>query len=429
MKARTLLERKVRDLSENLGDIPSRAMAWCIERCVRHICLNDGKGGRCRCAECGHIWDGKPGRCPECGRKLETETHTRSRTFRDRAYFGIVQRLGDFMVERVFFLDSTLRLGKGRNSSVDEVYQRWVDGSGKVTTMGKDLMVYPYYRFCPYSRTSDMSIKRNGYWYDVKLDATYPLPRCTERLRRNGLRTSFHGMGAADVMSALLSDNRFETLWKLGMYGFAKRYLYSGKEWVTGHWKQVIRSHSAGYRIKDAGMWMDYIDLLETFGKDTENGNLIFPENLAAEHNRYVEKKRRRDEEERAERERQRRAEDARRNREKLKAFMDKSKYFGISFKDDKIMVKVLSSIEEYRTEGDLQHHCVYTNGYYGKKGSLILSARKLDTPDTPLETIEFSLNDGRILQCYGKYNKATEYHQQVLDLVAMNAKRILCKK
>ena len=92
-------------------------------------------------------------------------------------------------------------------------------------------------------------------------------------------------------------------------------------------------------------------------------------------------------------------------------------------------MVKVLSSIEEYRTEGDLQHHCVYTNGYYGKKGSLILSARKLETPDTPLETIEFSLNDGRILQCYGKYNKATEYHQQVLDLVAMNAKRILCKK
>ena len=81
-------------------------------------------------------------------------------------------------------------------------------------------------------------------------------------------------------------------------------------------------------------------------------------------------------------------------------------------------------SLEDYKHEGDMQHHCVYSNSYYGKKGSLILSARLLESPTTPLETVEISLSNWKILQCYGKFNEPTEYHKQIMSLVNKNVYR-----
>ena len=43
--------------------------------------------------------------------------------------------------------------------------------------------------------------------------------------------------------------------------------------------------------------------------------------------------------------------------------------------------------------------------------------------PDVPVETIEASLKDGSILQCYGKFNRWTKYHQTIMDLVNSNSR------
>lgn len=61
-----------------------------------------------------------------------------------------------------------------------------------------------------------------------------------------------------------------------------------------------------------------------------------------------------------------------------------------------------------------------------GRDYSLILSARMRDKPDKPVETIEISLVDGRILQCFGPCNTFTEYHQEILDLVNANSRLFL---
>ena len=106
--------------------------------------------------------------------------------------------------------------------------------------------------------------------------------------------------------------------------------------------------------------------------------------------------------------------------------FRKKSKYFGITFGDDDFQVIVLSTLGDYRYEGRVQHHCVDTNAYYGKEGTLILSARKKSAPDIPVETIELSLTDGSIIQCYGKYNQPTQYHESIMNLVSRNAGRFL---
>ena len=49
--------------------------------------------------------------------------------------------------------------------------------------------------------------------------------------------------------------------------------------------------------------------------------------------------------------------------------------FFGIDLTDGKIHVRVLESIEQFRQEGEAMHHCVFTNEYYRRDDSLILSA------------------------------------------------------
>ena len=53
-----------------------------------------------------------------------------------------------------------------------------------------------------------------------------------------------------------------------------------------------------------------------------------------------------------------------------------KSRFFGICFGDDNILISVITSVADMYAEGEAMHHCVYTNGYYKKPDSLILSAR-----------------------------------------------------
>ena len=164
---------------------------------------------------------------------------------------------------------------------------------------------------------------------------------------------------------------------------------------------------------------LDYMDLLEYFGKDPNRYNYQDMDLVSREHNRLVRKQ-----EEIIER--QRLEERKKQEKEKLAILESKSKYFGITFGNDTMQVIVLSSIEEYQKEGKLQHHCVYSNSYYGKKDSLVLSARMRDAPEKPVETIEISLKTGKILQCFGPCNSHTELHQEILDLVNANSKQFL---
>lgn len=431
MKPSTQLEKRVYGLSQRLDPPKDKQLVYGEERSIEHICLHNSRTDKNTCVECGHVWkEVRPHRCPTCGNKLVVEHRTRRRVFEQREYFSIVQKVQEFMVVRTFYLHSLKRLGEKRRTWISEVYQHWVGSDGKRTIMGRNLCMMPYYRYCPFSLDSEMSVKRNPMWYEYFAPRVVcpRFPR-TDILKRNGLKSSFHGMEPKDVIVSLLTDNRFETLWKLQLFETAKAYLYKDRGRVMAYWRQILWANKENYPVKDIGIWFDYLDLLKFFGKDVACRKFIFPADLQAEHDRYMEKKRLHDEEQQRIRDRERRAEEARRNKEKRKIFKEKSRYFNITFHDRNLVVVVLSSISDYRREGSLQHHCVYTNAYYGKKGSLILSARKKDTPDLPLETVEISLENGSILQCFGKHNTFTEYHDEVMKLVKKNSYRFINQK
>lgn len=96
----------------------------------------------------------------------------------------------------------------------------------------------------------------------------------------------------------------------------------------------------------------------------------------------------------------------------------DKKIFFGLVFKKGSLAIKVLESIQEFIDESEAHGHCVYTSNYYRRKDSLILSA-KVD--GQPVETIEISLSNMKIVQSRGLENEPTKYHDQIVKLMQRN--------
>jgi hypothetical protein len=99
-----------------------------------------------------------------------------------------------------------------------------------------------------------------------------------------------------------------------------------------------------------------------------------------------------------------------------------RAKFFGIHFEEGQIQVRVLESVEEVMQEGDALKHCVFTNEYHLRPDSLILSAC---IGNEKIETIEFSLSKMAVVQCRGLKNQNTEYHDQIINLVNKNKRKI----
>ena len=177
------------------------------------------------------------------------------------------------------------------------------------------------------------------------------------------------------------------------------------------------------YQINNLSLWFDYLRMLDRLGKDVRNPKNICPADFINAHDtisRKIEAIRRREREEQQRKINEERLLREKKNEEKFNSL--KAKFFGLVITDNEIEVKVLESIEEYLNEGETQHICVFSSEYYLKKDTLVLSAR---IKGTIIETVEVDLNTLKVVQCHGKYNKDTEYHNRIIDLVNSNAKLI----
>ena len=95
-----------------------------------------------------------------------------------------------------------------------------------------------------------------------------------------------------------------------------------------------------------------------------------------------------------------------------------KQQFFGLVFCEKNISINVIETVKEFLEEGCFHNHCVFTNEYYKKQNSLILSA-KVD--GIPTETIQLSLENFEVLQSRGRDNKASKHNKQILSLINRN--------
>lgn len=436
MKPKTALQKQVAKLSATLRPISSVQTEWAYKHCIEHIAYRT-KNGTTACPDCGHVWHTKGTlvdtlcgcSCPNCGTELKVQ-ETRKRTQNQTSYFSVITTCKGFQVIRVAQVRYESRKGEPMRFYCSEVVQRWISPDAKVT----DMALLRGFTFCycdVWALDSDMEIRPHNSLYDdvVALSDVYPRMSILPQLKRNGFKGNFHGVSPLRLFNALLSDPRIETLMKAGEIEEMK-YFLSNRTTADNLWASYLIAKRHHYKINNIGMWCDYLMMLKNLGKDIRNPKNICPQDFIEAHDRttrMIDAKR-----DKAIAERMRQTEIAQREREQQQLLQEKereeefkalkSKFFGLVISDNEICVKVLESIDEYYEEGKKQDICVFGAGYYLKADTLILSAR---IDGQIVETVEVDLRTLKVVQCHGKYNKDTEYHDRIINLVNSNAKLI----
>ncbi len=436
MKPKTKIQKEVARLSATLSPISDAQLEWAYKHCFEHIAYRT-KNGTMTCSDCGHVWHSKSTladtlcgcRCPICGAELKVQ-ETRRRTLNQTRYFSVITTCKGFQVIRVSQVEYVSRKGEPMQFYCHEVVQRWISSNGKVTDMAL-LRGFPFYYCDVWALDSDMEVRHHNSLYDevVAWCDVYPRMSILPQLKRNGFNGDFHGVSPVRLFKALLSDPRIETLMKAGEIEEMK-YFLSNRTTADNLWASYLIAKRHHYQINNIGMWCDYLMMLKNLGKDIRNPKNICPQDFIEAHDRVhrlIDAKR---EKARAERERQYEIERREREQQRLlkekenedKFIALKSKFFGLVITDNKLTIKVLESIDEYYEEGRKQDIWVFGAGYYRKENTLILSAR---IGGEIIETVEVDLHTFKVVQCHGKYNKDTKYHDRIIDLVNSNAKLI----
>ena len=412
MKPRNKFEEAVLEQSKHLRPITTTQSKWAFRECIDHFAYRLPKG-RTTCMDCGHSWvmnkHRKTCTCPHCRAKLQVK-ETYERKLQQKQYFTLLTTCGEFQVLRMFLLIVGMEKGYKAQTSIIEIGQYWWNMQGRKAVVAIQRVLGHYVD--TFSYYSPMAIRNDNEAYQhIAYSPIYPKVKVTDILRRNGFKDNFYGIVPTQLIPALLTDSRVETLLKAGRTDHL-RYFLGNKSAFEELWQSYKIAVRKGYDITDISLWSDYVDTLRRLGKDIHNPKYLCPTDLKGEHDRRHEELLKLREREEIEQKQQKAIEDEKRFKEL------KSKFFGICFTDGIIQVHVLESVQEHLEEGVSMHHCVFSNAYYLKEDSLILSAT---IEGKRIETIEVSLQTLEVVQSRGVCNKNTEYHEQIVNLVNAN--------
>lgn len=418
MNPKTKFQKEVALASTMLKPLTEKQKQYAFKNCFTPV-IKVNKKNICTCTECAGTWKAKielskkTEICPYCGRNLEID-RTRKRLYRGIEYFSVITTCKGLQVIRFFNVTVEFRVGEKAKYGIAEVVQRWISPKCKAETIARTRLASMFY-YDVWNLYSDMEIRAASkeYIYNINAYVTYPQIKVIDNIKRNGFKGNFHGIKPYDMFMAILNDSRMETLLKSGNTELFRYFLSHN---ISNYWSSIKICLRNGYHINEPDIWCDYIDLLLYFGRDIRNRKLICVDELFEKHDSLVKKKTEKIKKEKEEKERN----EAIKNEENY--IKSKSKFFGLVFSKDNIQIKVLQSIQEFIKEADIMHHCVFSNQYYKKENSLILSA---EVDGIKQETIEVSLKDMQIIQSRGKYNKVTEYHDEILQVVKDNMYQI----
>lgn len=421
MKARTKIEKQVAASNEKLTVLSPKVITWAVRKVAGHVCFRTS-AHKCTCGDCSRQFDyegkGKSVCCPYCGTRLQIKD-TLKRTIKEAYYFSSLEVIDHLQVQRVFRLETTFRKGMPMEVDYWEACRLWLNAEGKLAVTAR-ARTLSYYVDC-FDWASEISLKRPNEVHWLIADTyVYQHYRLLPELKRNGMKGKLPDCHPMKLMKAVLTDSRMETILKSkdlhAVSYFVHRPLELDRCWQS--YKVATRHH---YRPSDMGLWADTIRLLEQCGKDICNPKYICPQNLRAEHDYWMNRHNQMEQKRRSQEQMQRA------KRKEAEFYKEKSRYFGITITDKDLVISVLDSLEAFQTEGNALHHCVFQCEYYAKADSLILSAH--DKEGNPIETIEFSLTEGKVIQSRGLCNTNTPHHDRIVRLVNAHAHQILAAK
>ncbi|WP_289058439.1 PcfJ domain-containing protein [uncultured Flavobacterium sp.] len=424
MIPKTAIEKEIVSLSETLAPVAQKMQGWA----EKNIFLKWGvlSRGKFHCLDCAHSW--KPDamkescqryiNCSSCNGKLKMHQYNQAH-LKEIEYFAVLDVCGGFQVVRIICSHKDMKKNCMPAYFHKEVMQHWINEKGEVRTLslGTNVFSQAYDSWKYYSpleirpKTFEISPK-----YRINPYKVYPSPKAISVLKRNGFKGSFYGIAPQVLFTALLKDSYAETLIKTGQTDFLYHYLVSHSQRIRENWQAVKTCIRNNCKVKDFGLWEDYISLLRWFKKDLNNPIMVCPENLEEVHDRLVEKKRLI--------QRRQHIKELRQEIQQAQIGYEEQKkqFFGLEFTRENLSICVMESVHDFLEQGDMLRHCVFANEYYKKRNSLILSAK---FENKPVETIEVALPSLEILQCRGDKNKVSPHHKQILKLLHQNLYQI----
>ncbi|UUF13114.1 MULTISPECIES: PcfJ domain-containing protein [Flavobacterium] len=423
MIPKTNIEKQLTALSSSLAPIEPKVLTWAEQ----HIFLKWGVLSRSKfyCLDCAHVWKpqcssdcSKFTQCTACKGKLKIQPYNQVH-FREIEYFCVLQTCAEYQVVRMVISHKHMKKNFTPTYFHKEVMQHWINPKGEVRTLSLSTNVFSQncdaWKFYSPLEIKPKDFVRNAKYY-INPYKVYPHIQVLGILRRNGFKTSVYNIAPHLLFSSLLSNPIAETLLKAGQLKLLQYYLGASRQNIRRNWQAVKTVIRNGYKIADVQIWEDYLELLRYFNKDLSNALYVCPDNLNGAHDRLVQKKR--------ELLRKKKLQELRLEIEKVqkKYESDKKRFFGLLFTEKDLSISVIENVRDFMAEGDDLHHCVFTNEYYDRKDSLILSAK---VAQQSVETIEVSLSRMEILQCRGLKNKPSKLHNQILRLLDQNLYQI----
>ena len=461
MKARTKLQLRVTELSNQLPRISKSQEQWAYKECLPH--LGYANKSSAFCLDCGETFSldlikRKRAVCPHCATKLTIE-QTKKRTYSHVTYFGITHVVEEFQVVESFELWAHYKKGEPVRYMLHAILEDWIQPNLKVTKIG--LLHMCNWMCDAWNGNWEIRAERHSWYrnenrYSVYPRMYHPDSEFKPEYLKIGINHNLRCLNVLDALKLIPQSSMAETLIKAKEYELLD-FMESHFSETVRYWPSIKIALRNKYKIKDVKIWFDYLYLLSYLKKDLNNSVYVCPKDLKKAHDLYMNRKRKITERiqmehdyvsilkrlgeyndigfsfpsnlrsafhELQQREKLLLLEKRKKELEKIdKVYREFIKPFlGVEFCNNLIQIVPLKSIEEFITEGDTLKHCVYTNEYFKKKNCLILSAR---IDGKPIETIELNLERMSIVQSRGLRNNATEHHDKIVSIVKRNISKI----
>ena len=250
MKARTSFEKQVAASNVRLTAIDPKVTEWGVKNLFNHPAFRV-PSGLTTCGDCGHKFrhegKGKYVVCPHCGHRLMIKD-TLNRTHKESTYFAVLDTIDGLQVERVFILTVEFKKSQPLNSYNVEVCRLWLNAKGQTALTSKARTI-GYYRDC-FNWGSEIELRNMSDVHHIIANTWhYPRYKAIPELRRNGMKGALPDCHPFELMKALLTDTRIETLMKAGNHR-AVKYFLSNKSMLDKCWNSHKIAMRNGYQIK-----------------------------------------------------------------------------------------------------------------------------------------------------------------------------------
>lgn len=427
MKELTFKQR-CEELNKRMKDIPGKTnKLHIIKRAYKAGPIYRKRYGKVihYCSECGAEvqWLGQH-ECPQCHCKWTGEPQEDIKAW-DRNYHMELEAHGDIQVCRIYRAERRTFYGKKVVHAIWEVERIMYSPSGERVLFARN--VQPMSWYCDaFSMSSPLTFKqeKNLYYkaeqrYNLSV-RTYHIASLTKQWQYKNIPALLKEFDNSTVALRVIATAYGETLYKSGQTAMFRYLLQHPGETFPKETQQSInicnRNH---YKIEDATMWLDNLELLKYFHLDTHSPKYLCPQNLRKNHQKMLYKRamienniyvmRSIEEDEQL---------------QKLIATWHKhmGKILTLSLKSDNLNIRPLQDVNEFKEEGEKMHHCVYANRYWNYKthpNSLILSAK--DDNGKRLATIEYNMANESIVQCRAACNAVPKRDAEIRALINDN--------